>query len=778
MASAGSVRAGGAFVEIFARDTAFQRAMSGVQAKLRTVGAAMQQFGTKLMVAGTAAGLPLVLAARQAASFEDAILGMSAAAGLSADEVATLEKEAIRLSRAMGVSPAKIANAMLELAKAGMDVKDVLGGAAESAIQFSRVSGVEMADAAVFMKVAMNSFGVSAVEAVDTLSAAADASETSIAAMVESFALVGSAGALFSQSLFDISQGLAILARFGIRGEEAGTGIKTAMVRLTSPSKEAADALAQVGLTVSSFRDAQGNLLPLVQIVGVLEKALKGVDNQTRDQILTDVFGDRGIRVIGAFLQVGTAGFKTMADAMESNLPVSQKFQIVMSGLSGAFEKIGAAVQRLSISFAKALGDSAGRVVSALSWMLDILGMLIERFPLAAKVVTGVVAGMLALGAAAIVAGLAFKVMAAGIGILAGLAAVLSTTIGAVVAIVVGGVALMLTAAYQLSPAFRKEFDAIMAALANLDFATAWQIMNLNLAIALTQMSQAFENAWAAVKNSVAAISLFIGDKLVEGVDRFLGLFGADILTLQGSLEKLGLYFRSAFDFSWATGGLTKAIAEVDKRIAKERASMGATADDRAAARRSVRGEAADARQQANDARNAGYEATIETLRGDLDAARRRAAGDGKQAPVGTAAKRSKERDPMAPGSQGGAAGKAAPMFGSMLATFAAGVVGQLGVGPQLDVAQQTANNTARTADGVDKLLNAVDFGQGGIKGLDPAGIQQAIAAVQRDATAPVAGNDKELVSASEKTAAASERQVAILERITRSMGGGGLAFA
>jgi len=185
MSSVGGVRAGGAFVEIFAKDGAFQQAMGRVQARLRAVGASMQQLGTKLMLGGTAVGLPLVLAARQAASFEDALLGMRAAAGLSAKDVKRLEEEALRLSRSMGVAPAAVANAMLELAKAGMSIEDVLGGAAESAVQFARVSGVEMADAAVFMKVAMNSFGVSAVEAVDTLSAAADASETSIAAMVE-----------------------------------------------------------------------------------------------------------------------------------------------------------------------------------------------------------------------------------------------------------------------------------------------------------------------------------------------------------------------------------------------------------------------------------------------------------------------------------------------------------------------------------------------------------------------------------------------------------------
>ena len=746
--------------------------MARVHNRLRAVGAAMQQFGASMTIAATALGIPLVMAARQAAGFEDAILGLSAAAGLSADEVRSLEEEALRLSKAMGVSPTKIANAMLELAKAGMSVADILNGAAEAAIQFARVSGVEMADAAVFMKVAMNSFGVSAVEAVDTLSAAADASETSIAAMVESFALVGSAGALFNQSLFDISQGLAVLARFGIKGEEAGTGIKTLLVRLTSPSKEAEDALAKVGLALESFRDADGKLLPLVQIVGILEQALRGVDQVMRDRILGQVFGDRGIRVIGAFLTVGTAGFETMADAMESNLPVAAKFQILMSGLSGAFEKLGAAVTRLSISFAKSLGDSAGTVVNALVKVIDVVGELIRQFPEVAKIVVGVIAGLFALGAAAIVLGLAFKVLAAGIGVLA----FAFTPIGAAVLAGAAALKILLAKLYELSPAFKDEADRIMAAAARMDFSTAWRLMNINLAIYLVEMAQQFDKAFSNVKNAVMGTSDFIGDMLIEGVDRFLGLFGSDVLYLQGQLEKLGLYFRSAFDFSWATGELDRALAAVDERIERERGAA-PTANARASQRADRRRQRDDERQAADDARRESYDPTLEELRREREGIRRDA--DEREEAFQretTAAKRTPEREP-------GAAGAAGAGFGAMLATFASDVAGQIGIGPEIDpltqAAQKTADNTNRAANALDKLIGTGDFGKGGMPDIND--VQRAVAAIgaatNDGAAPPVADGDRNLVSAAEQTAGYAGQTVELLRRLV-SQSGGGMAFA
>lgn len=776
MASAGSVRAGGAFVEIFAKDGPFQQAMARVENRLKTVGQKLRQMGTTASLAGAAIGIPMVMAARQAATFEDALLGMEAAAGLSADQVKALEKESLKLSKAMGVDPAKIANAFLELTKAGMSVDEVLAGAGKSAVEFARVSGVEMVDAAVFMKVAMNTFGVSATQAVDTLSAAADASETSIAAMVESFALVGSAGKTFDQSLFDVSQGLAALAKYGIRGEEAGTGIKTMLMRLTSPADTAHEALDKVGLTVASFRDMDGKILPIVQIVDVLAKAMQNVDRITRDQVLGDVFGDRGIRVVGAFLDMGVSGFGDLAKAMEGNLPVATKFQILMSGISGAFSKLSAAVQRLSIAFAGALGASLDNATNALVRMLDGLAALLAKYPILAKIAAGTAAALVVFGTAAITAGISLLVLSKTLGAVAKAIQFIATPMGATVAAVTAGIALILLAAYQLSPAFRREANAIMAALGRMDFGAAWEVMNLNLAIALTQMAQQFHNAFAAVRNTVVAAAMFIGDKLIEGLDRFMSLFGADILTLQAGLEKLGLYFRAAFDWRFAATSLRGAINEVDQRIARER-GRSPSASARADERRAGRDAAAAARQAADDARNAAYEGTIDALREDLDKARRRALGEASSPEdQASTVKRPEMRPPMEDVPPALAAGAG---IGRTLGTFASEVAGRLGAGPELSLAQRTAIATEKTAIGVEQLIGKGDFGPGGKPLLDDVN-KALMAAVNKSKIGPptAGGTDRELVSSAEKTAMGMDAAVNYLRQIADAAKRGGLQFA
>jgi TP901 family phage tail tape measure protein len=308
----------------------------------------------------------------------------------------------------MGISATRIAQSFTLLIKAGMTVEEALGGAGRSAVEFAQVSGVEAAQAAEFMKVAMNVFGGSAEDAANTLSAAADSSETSIAAMIESFALVASVAKGTNQSLFGLSQGIAILARYGIKGEEAGTGIKTLLVKLLAPTNEAKEALASLGISMESLVDQQGKLLPIAQIAEIFAKSMKNMDRSARDAMLTNealvnVFDVRGIRVIHAFAEQGEKGFDRIADAMETSRTVADKFDIAMSQLTGVGNSLMAVVERLAIAFADSGFTGAVRMAAdAAIFIIDTYSRLMSTVPGLTVVMAGLAGGMFAVGVAAL----------------------------------------------------------------------------------------------------------------------------------------------------------------------------------------------------------------------------------------------------------------------------------------------------------------------------------------------------------------------------------------
>ena len=411
MSSASAVRAGRAFVEITANDTDFQRGMKRVQHSVVRLGGMMRQIGSGLTLAGGAMGLPMIMAARSAATFEDALLELQGATtDLATGDLKRVRDEALRLSAAMGVAPAKIAQAFTLLVKAGATVEEVLAGAGRSAVEFAQVGGVEATQAAEFMSDSMNVFGVSAETAANTLSAAADSSSTSIAQMVESFSAVASVAAPTGQTIFGVSQALAVLAGQGMKGAEAGTGLKTVLMKLLAPTKEAKEALAVLGLNAESFVDKAGKMLPISQVADIISQSMKNMSDETKQAMMSNealikVFDTFGIRAIFAFASAGKEGFAEIATAMENSRTVSEKFSIAFSGITGSFERLAAAVQRLAIAFMVGASPALRGFAAVAVPVMNVLTFLFTQIPVVSTVLSIMAASLVGVGGAALGAG-------------------------------------------------------------------------------------------------------------------------------------------------------------------------------------------------------------------------------------------------------------------------------------------------------------------------------------------------------------------------------------
>ena len=368
--SAGAVRAGSAYVEIGADPRKFFGALNRVNKALGSMGRAVAGAGAKATAIGVGTLAPFAAAVRQGAAYQSTLLNIQASTVATAAELDKLRAASMQMSQAMGVGPTQITNSFLELLKAGMTVEDVLNGAGKAAIEFASVGGMDVAQAAVVMSDAMNVFGVDADKAANSISSAADASSTSIELLSQSFSMVSAVGALANQNIDDISAALAVLANAGVKGSDAGTSLKTMLLRLMAPADEAVTALNGIGLSVDSFRDSSGKMLPMVKIIEVLNGALGGLNQAAKDDIFRQIFGADAIRAAAILTSSGVQGFNEMTAAMSGAMSVGDKFKTMTSGLAGAGMAVMAAMERLAI----AISDAVGPAVMALA--KPVLGLI------------------------------------------------------------------------------------------------------------------------------------------------------------------------------------------------------------------------------------------------------------------------------------------------------------------------------------------------------------------------------------------------------------------
>jgi hypothetical protein len=140
-----------------------------------------------------------------------------------------------------------------------------------------------------------------------------------------------------------------------------------------APADDAVGALDQIGLSVSSFRDANGKMKPLVEIINVLNGALGNMDQAAKDDVFRRIFGQDAIRAAAVLTSSGTEGFNQMMGAMAGALPVGEKYKTLMSGLAGAGMAVMAAMERFAIAVSNAVAPAfmklSQSLVGALGWL-------------------------------------------------------------------------------------------------------------------------------------------------------------------------------------------------------------------------------------------------------------------------------------------------------------------------------------------------------------------------------------------------------------------------
>lgn len=537
MAGRSDIEAGRAFIRLFLKDDltkAIARTLQSAGKSIKAAGDTMKSWGTKGMVAGAALAAPMVLAVRAGAAFEDTLLDIRGSTGATADQMAKIEAAAM----GMRGGPASAAQSFLELLKAGMSLEDVLGGAGEVAIAFGKVGRMAAGESAVVLADAMKVFGASADTAANMISSAADASSTDIAGMAQAFSQSSAVAAMANQSIGDVSAALALLANAGIKGGDAGTSLKAMLLALTAPSETSAKALKELGMSTNDFRDSAGKMLPMAQIIGVVNQKLGGLNQAAKDEALRKIFGTDAIRAAAILGKAGPAGFDAMRKSMDEALPVGEKYKTFMGGLTGLYEDAKASVEQLAISVSKALAPSlqtAGKWIrSATDWATKFVAKNQQVVVWIGYLTAGLVVGgaaLMGLGIAlstvgSLLVGAATTVSALGsaFGLLLSPAGLLT---GAVVAGAIGwmkytdsgkaAIASLKSAFGPMAGTVTESIRGIVAALKKGDFAGAGAIAAAGFRVAILQGIEGIGALLPAALQPVVDVMRKIGGLMVEG---------------------------------------------------------------------------------------------------------------------------------------------------------------------------------------------------------------------------------------------------------------------
>lgn len=299
------------------------------------------------------------------AQFDKQMSEVGAVSGATAGELNELRAAALEAGKATSFSATEAAKAQAELAKAGLDSSQILGGALTGALDLAAAGTLDLAEAADIAAKTMNVFqleGKDVGHIADVLAAAANKSATDVHEMGEALKMGGLASKAAGMSLEETVGTLAAFADRALNGSDAGTSLKTALMMLQAPTDKAAGLMEELGIQAY---DAQGQFIGTARLAGQLQTALGDLTQEQRNAALAQIFGADAMRAANVLFEVGEQGIREYTDAVNDEGAAADVAGEKMDNLAGDIEKLKGSLETLAIESGSGATGGLRKLVQA-----------------------------------------------------------------------------------------------------------------------------------------------------------------------------------------------------------------------------------------------------------------------------------------------------------------------------------------------------------------------------------------------------------------------------
>lgn len=336
-----------AYREELKKTTAALRQQTSVMTKMgfsmHGLKAAMGLFNPWL-VASMAAGALV----KDAMDFEKAMSRVKAISGATAAEMNVLTTAAMEMGRVTIHTSTQAAEGLAAFAQAGFTTQEAIDSL-RATLRLATIGEMEVADAAEIAARIMAGMNIPATQFADTvdkIAMAASASLTSVEDLGNALKFVGPVAAQAGISIEETLAALMTMSAAGLQGELGGTALRNSLLKMSKQSEEAKKTMEDLRIT---FRDAAGDLLPLVQIIGQLEVALKDMGSAEKLEVLNKLFEARAVVGVTSLVNSGAQNFQERTALLEESAGVSKAMETAITdNLWGDLELLGSQIAQLA----------------------------------------------------------------------------------------------------------------------------------------------------------------------------------------------------------------------------------------------------------------------------------------------------------------------------------------------------------------------------------------------------------------------------------------------
>lgn len=304
--------------------------------------------------------------AKKFATFEYGMSAVQAVTNATTADMEKLKDSALDLASGTKFKPEEVTSAMKFLGLAGYDTNEILQ-ATPALLDLATASGGDLATTTDILSDNLTALGLKVSETgklTDIFAKTATSSNTSVLQLGEAMSYAGLDAKNFGLSTEQTAAALGIMANNGIKASRGGTALRGILTRLIKPSKEAADKMKELGLSV----DQDGKIKDFTQLLGETQVALSGLDQAERRRTVALLFGQVASSGANALLDTSIEKYSDFVTSLENSDGAAKKMATTMeNNLTGSVTKLQSAVDVFQVKMGAAFGEETKEAVDILT---------------------------------------------------------------------------------------------------------------------------------------------------------------------------------------------------------------------------------------------------------------------------------------------------------------------------------------------------------------------------------------------------------------------------
>lgn len=282
--------------------------------------------------------------------FESSMSKVEAVSGATASEMEALNEKAKEMGASTKFTASETAEAFNYMAMAGWKTEDMLNGI-DGVLNLAAASGADLATTSDIVTDALTAMGYSAGDAgqlADVMAAASSNANTNVELMGQTFQYAAPVIGAMGYNMEDAAVAIGLMANAGIKGEKAGTALRSVLSRMAAPTGEVQTAMDELGISITN---ADGTMKPLKEVITDLQGAFNGLSETEQAAMAKHLAGTEAMSGLLAIVNAAPNDFDKLTEAVNNSSGAAQNMaETMLDNLGGDVTLLQSAFDGLKLS--------------------------------------------------------------------------------------------------------------------------------------------------------------------------------------------------------------------------------------------------------------------------------------------------------------------------------------------------------------------------------------------------------------------------------------------